>query len=266
MIDILQKAARNAGEVLMKYFNQGVTASYKSSHKNLVTVADLASQKIIYETIVTKMVQKGFKKDEIGFIGEENLNINGKYKFIIDPLDGTNNFASGYGYFCVSIAYAINNKTVAGVIYNPSSNILYTTELGKGSYKVSFHQKKLLKVQKKKLKDSLLVAIFNTKEIIFHDEFKIYEKIYPVIRGLRTNQSTALDMCNLADNIFQIHVNGNSYIWDIAAAKLIVEESNASVTDWQGKEIKLDFNNPKKSYRFIACHSKLLHEVLKFFD
>src|SRR3989338_1819234 len=101
MIDLLQKAAREAGEVLMKYFNQGVKANYKTSHKNIVTEADLTSQKIIYNSIISGMLRKGYKKNDIGFIGEENLNISGKHKFIIDPVDGTSNFASSYGYFCI---------------------------------------------------------------------------------------------------------------------------------------------------------------------
>lgn len=266
MIDILQRAAREAGEVILKYFKQGIKPSYKTSHKDLVTTADPASQEIIYKTIISQILRKGYKKDEIGFIGEENLNISGKHIFIIDPIDGTTNFGSGIDYFSISIAYSLNKKLLSGLIYNPIKNSLYFAEKNKGAYKVINKNKSVLKIQEKKMKNSMLAGVFNKSPEIYKKEFKIYSRLFPSVRGMRFPGATTLDLCNFVDNIFQIVFNGNAYIWDIAAGKLIVEESKGAMVDWQGKEIVLDFNNPKKPYQFIACHPKLLHEILKFLD
>lgn len=266
MLNILQRAARQAGELLMKYFNQGVIATYKTSHKNIVTQADLASQKLIYQTIVSKMLKKRLEKKDIGFIGEEKLNIEGKHKFIIDPLDGTNNFASGYGNFCVSIAYAINNKIITGVIYNPNTDTLYLAQIGKGAFKLRNHSKTPLRLREIMLKNSLMSVIFNKDENIYNREFIIYKKLYPVVRAFREDGSTALDLCRHADNIFPLHINGNAYIWDVAAANLIVEEAGGRLSDWRGEKIFIDINNPQKRYQFFACHPKLKDEILKFFD
>lgn len=266
MINLLQKAAREAGEVLEKYFYQGVSASYKTSHKNLVTQADLESQQIIYKTLMTEMLKKGFKKNEIGFIGEENLNVQGKHKFIIDPIDGTSNFASGYTYACISIGYAENYQIKSGVIFNPLSDELYSAEIKKGSYKICGNKKIRLELKEKELKNSLVAVIFNKEEKLFSQEIDVYKKIFPHVRGIRINSSTALDLCKLAENIFPININGHSSIWDIAAANLIVSESGGQLYDWKGKKIFIDAKNPLKEYQFIACHPKLLQEILKFFD
>ena len=266
MLDVLQKAAKEAGEEILKHFRQGVKPSYKTSHKDILTAADLASQKIICKSITSQMMRKRVKKKEIGFISEENLNTQGKHTFIIDPIDGTSNFASGYNYFCVSIASVEDNKIKSGVIFHPSSNTLFFAEIGKGAYKLEDNKTIPLKLQKKKLQDSLISVIFNKDEKIFRKQINIYAKFFPFIRAIRVNESTALDQCKLTENVFSFHINGSAFIWDIAAGNLIVQEAGGQLFDWKGNKIFIEVNNPQKRYQFIACHPNLLHEILRFFD
>lgn len=265
MIHILQRVAKEAGEILIKYFKKDIKASDKKSHKDLVTIADLLSQEYIQKTIVKEMVKRKHKKSDVGFVGEEKMNISGTHKFIIDPLDGTNNFASGFDYFCVSIGYMKNNIPLAGTIYQPTRNFLYIAEKSKGAYKFEKNNKKILKMTYHDLRNSLLVSIFHESKKVSDLEINHNFKLFPFIRGMRTLHSTALDLCNCAENIFNIAISGQCSIWDIAAAKLIIEESGGTMVDLHGNSFNLDSTNSDKSYQFIACHQKLLPEILKFF-
>src|SRR3989344_8589889 len=117
MIDVLKTAAIEAGTILLNYYKKNLTLNYKTSHKDFYTIADVESQKTIKETITKLLVKKGVDKCEIGFIGEENLNTasNKKHLFVIDPLDGTTNFTSGFDFFAISIGYFYENELMAGL-------------------------------------------------------------------------------------------------------------------------------------------------------
>ncbi|MBI2641161.1 hypothetical protein HYW87_01020 [Candidatus Roizmanbacteria bacterium] len=265
MIELLQKAARNAGEVLRNYFHKGVTVSHKASFKDLLTEADTESQKIIYRTLVNGMIKKGYRKEEIGFIGEEKLNVEGTHKFIIDPLDGTSNFEAGLEYFCISIAYSQNNSVLSSLVFDPMRNIFYLSERSKGAYKIYNGKRELLKHRKKAFKNSLVITILGNTPEIYERQLEVHKKLHPNIIALRHLGATALDVSKCADNTFAFCINGGSSIWDIAAAKLIFEESGGIVTDWNGKRLQLAFNDSTQQYQFIACHPKLLPDVLLFF-
>lgn len=265
MIEILQKAAKEAGKALLKYFQKGVSVSYKTSHQNILTEADTTSQKIIQSSLLKSMISKGFKKEEIGFIGEENLNIKGKHIFIIDPLDGTTNFASGLPYFGVSIAYARDKNTLVGVVYVPIKDEYFIAEKGRGTYKIKDKKRQKLSINCTSLTNCLVATHTSSEKNLKEKQFKIYQKLLPSVRQIRMMGSAVVDTCYMADNIFSLYINGHTFIWDIAAAKLIVEESGGVAVDWKGNEIKLDFSHPEKQYQIIACHPKNLPEVLKFF-
>lgn len=256
MIDILQKAAKNAGRVILDYFLTEISVFHKTSHHNLVTKADFASQKIICQTIIKLMQARGYRKSQIGLIGEENLNIKGKYQFIIDPLDGTTNFASGIDYFAISIGLLKDGKSIAGVVYNPISNVFYIAEKNKGAYKII--DKKILKLSYKfkKLQNCILATYFTSDRKLRKKQLKIIEKIFPKFRGLRASGSVVLDLCRSAENTLNIIMDIHCSIWDFAAAKLIVNEAGGKLTDWQGQEIDYDLKNPEKTYQILASHPK----------
>src|SRR3989338_11560546 len=137
MINILRSAAVEAGTILLNYYKKNLTLNYKTSHKDFYTIADVESQKIIKETITKLLLKKGIDKSEIGFIGEENLNVatNKKHLFVIDPLDGTTNFASGFDCFAISIAYFYDSVLTTGLIYRPTSKDFYYAQKNQGAYK-----------------------------------------------------------------------------------------------------------------------------------
>jgi myo-inositol-1(or 4)-monophosphatase len=265
MLTILQKAAEAGGKILLEYFEKGIAASEKTSQHNLVTEADFASEKIIYSTLLEAMTTAGYKKEEIGFIGEEKLRVSGKYTFAVDPLDGTNNFASGFDYFCVSIALFQNQDLLAGVVYDPIRQEFYLAEKGKGASKVSKHSTTKLSVSDQNLKHTPLAVFITPDPKIRAQQFKIYNKLYPKFRMIRANGSVALDQCKFTENIFGAVITGGGWIWDHAAAHLIVKESGGTSVDWHGKEVRLDPNQPDQQYPCITAHPKNLPKILEEF-
>lgn len=265
MIEILQEAAHEAGETLLSYFRKELVPSQKhSSHQNLVTKADLASQEIVKTKIIDLMKKNGYAPDDIGFIGEENLSTPGKHTFIIDPLDGTNNFASGHDYFGISIAYIKDGVLTAGLIYQPTTRTSYVAHLGKGSYKVQGEKKEQMKISYTHVKDSILLSYMSSRNETRIEWLPVVTRLHEASRGLRILGSLALDAMHFSDKInnCNIVINAHAYLWDIAAAKLIVEEAGGSFTDWQGNPITFNLVDPAMGYRILICHPNNRQEIL----
>lgn len=264
MINVLKSASLAAGEIIAEsfYLYKNANITYKdNNYKVLVTETDTASQNIIRQTILDLMIKQGFDKNEVGFIGEENLAVEGKHKFIIDPLDGTTNFASHVPHFAISIGYLFNNELLASIVYNPITKDMYLAEKNKGSFKNG----KKLEVKYESLSNSMVNAYINSPEQIYKKEFEIYGKIFPKVRGFRNLGCAALDLGSIAENVFNIYLNGHTFVWDVAAAKLIVDEAGGTIYDWQGQALELDLTKPKKEYQVIAGHKKTLENILNFF-
>jgi myo-inositol-1(or 4)-monophosphatase len=263
MINVLKSAATEAGTVLLNYYKKNLTLNYKTSRKDFYTIADTESQKIIKETITKLLVEKGINKSEIGFIGEENLNVaaDKTHLFVIDPLDGTINFASGFDFFAVSIAYFYKGDLIAGIIYRPTSNDFYYAQKHQGAYK----NNKRLKIIYKPLKSCILDGIISSRPNRYLQLFKNYQDIFPHILGFQSIFCMTLSCCLFVENIFNIVANGHTFIWDIAAAKLIIEESGGIMVDFQGSLVNLNIKDPKQDYQTLSCHPDLKNQIVEFF-
>lgn len=269
MIDILEKAAGEAGETLLSYFRKELIPSEKkASHQNLVTKADLASQDIIKRRLMELSKNAGIDPAEIGFIGEENLASPGRHKFIIDPLDGTNNFASGHDYFCISIGYFHDGVHEAALIYQPVTGTYFSAEKGKGAWKTQSGQREKMKIVYTQLKDSLLLSYMSSREETRQEWLPVITRLHSASRGLRILGSLALDAMHFSDRVNNINivVNAHAYLWDIAAAKLIVEEAGGSFTDWEGKPVALDLNDPAGGYQVLICHPRNLGQLVSLIE
>lgn len=265
MIDLMEKAARAGGEVLLKYFRKDFTTSHKTSHHNIVTEADTKSQKIIYETILSEMLKRGFKNKDIGFIGEEGMNIEGSHKFVIDPLDGTTNFSVGLDLFCIPIAYAVDNVIRASVVYLPLQKVFYFAQKGQGAYKTASGKTQKLRMGYVPLQQTVVSVHFSSISKIRQKQPDFFAQLFPKTRGIRNLGSIALDHCLMCDNLLGGCINFNSYIWDLAATSLIIEEAGGSMVDFAGKTRTLDFENPEKGYKSLACHTKNINSILSCF-
>ncbi|MBP7967547.1 inositol monophosphatase, partial [Candidatus Woesebacteria bacterium] len=221
MFDLLHEAVSQGQEILLKYYRtQLLDISQKTDHQNIVTRADKESQQIIQETILRLMKEKG--ETDVGFIGEEDLYHTGRHMFVIDPLDGTSNFASGIDYFCIPIAYFRDGELVAGIISRPTVQDLYYAEKGKGAFILRQGTKIPLKVTPGDLKNKVLSIYPEDIALLLEPQRKRIEKMFPVFRSVRSLGAAALDIVGVAENIYGASLLTESpHIWDIAASKII---------------------------------------------
>ncbi len=265
MIDILEVAVRAAGVITLSYFHKESHISHKTSHQNLVTQADIESQDAVKQSIIKSLALQGIPPEDIGFIGEEHLDMKGnKHLFIIDPLDGTNNFASGLDYFSISIAHAVDGILTDAVIYWPSRDILYYAHVGTGAFKKMKDQKPIqLMVSDALLENSVIFTYLSSQKKYRETIYPLLERLFTVVRGLRINGSLCLDLVHLCDteNATHITLNFHGYLWDVAAGALIVKESGGIFADLLGSEIQVDCSDAKKQYSFIAAHPNVVSKL-----
>lgn len=253
--------AREAGALLMQYFHQGLKIEYKGD-ADLVTAADRASEKLIRERI-----SQQFPSHDV--LGEEQgLNdLGGDYRWYVDPLDGTTNFAHGYPVFCVSLAlehraveHGASARRVAGVVYDPTRDELFVAEVGKGA---QLNGKAIHVSKAATLKECLLATGFPSHKRHKNPNIHFYHQITLRTHGVRRAGSAALDLCNVACGRFDGFWEFNLNAWDTAAGVLIVEEAGGKVSRYDGSEFRVDSSETLASNGLV--HEALLREFAEIF-
>lgn len=242
-------AAKEAGAVHKKYFNQGVAIKTKTTSFDLVTVADIEAEKAVVSVIKGRFPGHNFVAEE-----HKYENTGSEYTWIIDPLDGTSNFVYGLPIFCVSIALAKNNQVIAGVVYDPARDELFSAEKGKGAF---LNRRKIAVSSMDKLTEALLITGFYYDR--GNDMVENLEKIrrflsYPII-GLRRLGAAALDLCYVASGRASGYWEYNLNPWDFAAGELIVEEAGGKVTGRHGEPLPLEKH-------FVAASNGKIHNAM----
>ena len=255
--------AREAGALLLPYFHQGLKIEYKGD-ADLVTAADRASEALIRERI-----GKLFPSHDV--LGEEQgLNDKGSdYRWYVDPLDGTTNFAHGYPVFCVSLGLEqraadsganAGGTRVAGVVYDPTRDELFSAELGKGAH---LNGKPIHVSKAATLKECLLATGFPSHKRHKNPNIHFYHQITLRTHGVRRAGSAALDLCNVASGRFDGFWEFNLNPWDTAAGVLIVEEAGGKVSRYDGSPFEIDSRETLASNGLV--HEALLHEFKEIF-
>jgi myo-inositol-1(or 4)-monophosphatase len=250
--------AREAGALLMQYFQQGLKIEYKGD-ADLVTAADRASEKLIRERIS----QKFPGHDVLG--EEQGLNDQGSdYRWYVDPLDGTTNFAHGYPVFCVSMGLEHRSgaeaKRVAAVVYDPTRDELFSAELGKGA---QLNGKPIHVSKATQLKECLVATGFPSHKRHKNPNIHFYHQITLRTHGVRRAGSAALDLCNVASGRFDGFWEFNLNSWDTAAGVLIVEEAGGKVTRFDGSPFRIDSSETLASNGLV--HDALVREFREIF-
>lgn len=250
--------AREAGALLLQYFHQGLKIEYKGE-ADLVTAADRAS-----ETLIRERVSKQFPSHDV--LGEEQgLNDRGsEYRWYVDPLDGTTNFAHGYPVFCVSLALERRSGAagtrIAAVVYDPTRDELFSAETGKGAHLDG----KLIHVSKAaQLKECLVATGFPSQKRHKNPNIHFYHQITLRTHGVRRAGSAALDLCNVACGRFDGFWEFNLNPWDTAAGVLLIEEAGGTVTRFDGSPFRIDSSETLASNGLV--HDALLHEFREIF-
>ena len=220
-------AAYKGGAVIRSHFGK-IKEVVKKGDIDLVTKADLESEKIIIETIRHRYPDHGILAEESG-----KDHADADYLWTIDPLDGTTNFAHGLGIFGVSIAFSAMGETQFGVVLNPVTGELFSATTGKGA---ELNGRPIRVCATKALSESLLVTGFpyNFKEIM-PSVFDRFTQFMMASQGVRRLGSASLDLCYVACGRFEGFWEQNLKPWDTAAGAIIAREAGAMVTDFSGE-------------------------------
>jgi len=246
----LLEAARAGAAQLQFYFNGDFKISNKQGINNLVTEADHFSEKAIIEVIRKAYPDHFILSEETGELVTES-----EYKWIIDPIDGTVNFANGIPICCVSIGVEKKGEMILGAVFNPLMNEFFFAEKGMGA---TLNDKKISVGKKDKVGNSNLVTGFPYTYLDSpNGPLQVFEKL--IRRGIPVRRlgSAALDLCWVAAGRFDGFYEHSLNAWDSAAGFLIVEEAGGRVTDFAG--------NPYSPYQphLLATNGLIHHEMLE---
>lgn len=225
--EVLLEATREAGQIITSYFQGSFTIDNKEGINNLVTEVDKHSEKKIIEIIRKHYPTHSIISEEIGELIQDS-----PYQWIIDPIDGTVNFAHGIPLCCVSIGIKHNDDLLLGTVYNPMMNELFFAEKGKGAY---LNDKPISVSQKSDFRKACLVTGFPYKwpESREHP-IRVFERF--IMEGLPVRRlgSAAIDLCWVACGRFDGFWEYNLSSWDVAAGYLIVQEAGGRITNFEG--------------------------------
>jgi len=241
--------AQMAGKILLEFLGKDLKIGYKGVG-NLITEADQKSE----ETIVQYLRAK-YPEHQI--LAEEGTGVNtpSSWKWIIDPLDGTTNFAHGFSSFCVSIGLEVEGEMMVGVVYDPIRSHLFSAERGKGSF---LNGEKLCVSSVGRLSESLLVTGF-AYDARFSDEnnFDHFINFTHRCQGVRRTGSAALDLCYIALGCFDGFWELKLSPWDTAAGSLIAEEAGAKISDFKGNRFSIYMKE------ILASNGKIHQEMIQ---
>ena len=232
MKDLIIKAAREAGILLMDNFERGIRVEFKGKY-DLVTEADRQS-----EALIAGLIRERFPEHDILAEEEDYGQFNSEYRWIIDPLDGTTNFAHGFPWFAVSIALEVRGRLTLGVVYNPYVGELYFAERGQGSF---LNERRLQVSETRILERALLATGFaydhKSCKANNYDYFARFQK---EAQACRRPGVASLDLASVAAGRFDGFWEMKLKPWDLAAGILLVEESGGRVSDFDGNPMTLD--------------------------
>ncbi len=257
MKETLISALRISGKTLLEYFNKPGEIKHKESQSSIVTEADFASDLVITKIIREKFPEHNMISEETGF--EDR---NSEYTWVIDPLDGTSNFASGIPWFGVLISVFRNNVPVMGGAYLPVSDLLYFAEKGKGALK---NDVPLNMVMNKELKNSLIAfsVDYTDDEAFLNKAIKIYKYIIKGSRNIRSTNSV-VDFIYVAEGKIGGCINLYTKVWDICGLGLIIKEAGGIMKDIYGNDIHFSITKDIMVTNFpVVAGSREIVEALK---
>ena len=238
-----------AGEIIREGFGKNFQIEYKTNEKNLVTEIDKKSEKAIMDFISKKYPTHDILTEESGEHKKDS-----EYLWVIDPLDGTTNFAHGLPIFAVSIGVMKHNEIVAGAVCDVMQNIFYSAEKGSGAYA---NDVKLHVSANDRIGLGVLVTGFPYNVADNPDKaFERFESLTKQARAVRRLGSAATDFCYVARGVFDGFWEVSLHPWDICAGKLIVEEAGGIVTNFAGKEIDIF------TQRILASNKKIHQQMI----
>ncbi len=253
-LEIARSAAQRAGNILLEYYGK-LDSVHKKGAVDLVTDADLASEKLIVSMIRDAFPDHGILAEEGDYASIKNTR---SPYWVIDPLDGTTNFVHTLPLFAVSIAFVVADITRLGVVYNPAIGEEFVAVKDTGSY---LNDSPIHVSSTTSLSEALLATGFPyTHDHIFHGSFDIFHELYKRCQGIRRLGAAAVDCCYVASGRFDAFYEAALKPWDICAGALICQEAGGQTSDWRGS------NMPFDGSRVMLSNGTELHaELLELF-
>ncbi|TSC77127.1 MAG: Inositol-1-monophosphatase (IMPase) (Inositol-1-phosphatase) (I-1-Pase) [Parcubacteria group bacterium Gr01-1014_31] len=248
-LSVMMKAALAGGRVLRRYFGKAIAVETKSTTADFRTDADLGSEKAVIRILEKAFPKYNIVSEEMGERGKGS-----EFTFVLDPLDGTNNFVLGIPFFSVSMCLISDHVIRAAVVYDPMRKRLFTAVRGGGAY---CNGKKIRVNQQADLRHATLAYIApygNTPEV----ECDFVRPFFAAgIKRMLTLWTPALDFCMLAEGKIEAILHSGSEFYDYAAGRLIAKEAGAKMTTFQG-----DVNHSDEHRQFIASNGTQVHDRL----
>lgn len=236
---------------MQEFFQGNFAISNKEGINNLVTEADHASEKVIFEIIKSEFPDHFILSEEAGEIVSDS-----SYKWIIDPIDGTVNFAHGIPICCVSIGLELDGEMIMGAVYNPFINEFYFAQKGYGA---SLNDKRIYVSEETEVSKACLVTGF-PYSFLDHPNGPLDVFARMIRKGIPVRRlgSAAMDLCWVAAGRFDGFYEHKLQAWDSAAGFLIVQEAGGRVSDFTGKKY-----SPYQPH-IVASNGKIHDELLKW--
>jgi len=239
-------AAKEAGKVLRGAFGKEQAVRHKGA-VDIVTEADERAEAMIKEILLGAFPSYGILAEEGGgMAGEEDA------RWIVDPLDGTTNFAHGLPIFCVSVALEREGEVALGVVHDPIRGETFTAERGNGA---TLNGEPIRVSTTDDMIAALMVTGFPYDRERVQDAVALFGRFATITQSMRRLGSAALDLCYVASGRLDGYYEGGIHAWDVAAGALIVEEAGGKVTDYRGGALDL-------AGREVVASNGLLHPAM----
>jgi myo-inositol-1(or 4)-monophosphatase len=249
-LEAAEGIAREAGALLAHYFERRVVAELKSKY-DLVTEADRASEALVVERLLARFPSHAIVAEEGG--GVENSSA---YRWYVDPLDGTSNFAHGFPIFNVTLGLEKNGEMLAGVVFDPVRGEMFTAARGEGAY---LNGRRLKVSAVNHLAGSLLSTGFPNRKRSGSYNIHFYYQLAMATHGVRRTGSAAIDLayvaCGRLDGFWEFGLQP----WDMAAGRLLVAEAGGRFTDMTGAPHNL------RSPHLMADNGLIHDELVEMF-
>ncbi len=255
--EILEKALFKAGKVLLSHFGDSHKATVKESISSVVTDADMASERAILKVLSHTSNPYNIITEESGYLGNGS-----EYTWVVDPLDGTSNFAAGLPWFGVIIALMWKGEPILAGMYLPVDQDVYMAESGKGAWKNSVP----IRTSPSSNLAELLIAYsfdFSSDPNKTKAEMQLMARLTAHVRNIRSTNSL-YDFCYVTDGRLGAAVNQATKIWDIAAPSLIIKEAGGMVTDINGDVINFDLSSGSfdRNYTIVAAGAEIHQSIM----
>ncbi|MFO7924710.1 MAG: inositol monophosphatase [Bacteroidales bacterium] len=256
MKSVLIDALRASGEVLLSYFDKPLDVKYKESQSSIVTEADIECERVIID-----IIQKSFPSHNI-VSEEKGLIFNGsEYTWIIDPVDGTSNFAAGVPWYGALIALCMDTTPVMGGAYLPVQDDLYFAWAGEGAFK---NDTPIPPIENREMKDMLFAFGVDSSDDpeSFKKGVEVYKTLVTHSRNIRATNSL-IDFLYVVEGKFGGVVNLNTKIWDIAPFMVMISETGGVLKGIDENDIRfvVDEKLLDKTFRVVAGSDR----VVRFF-